>query len=143
MGVDGWFANTLPEEKADRIKTLKEQGKQVCFIGDGINDAIALRQAEVSVSLRGATSIATDAAQVVLMDDDLTQLLVLWKLAQGLETSLSANARQASRMSVLAGLGVLLLPLGLGYWSVEILWAFQIVAGIRIARQPLLHDLAK
>jgi Cu2+-exporting ATPase len=143
LGIDGWFANTLPEEKADRIKTLKEQGKRVCFIGDGINDAIALRQAEVSISLRGATSVATDAAQVVLMDDDLSQLRVLWELAQGFENSLSANARQASRMSVLAGIGVLLLPLGLGYWSVELLWGLQIVAGIRIARQPLLHDLSK
>jgi heavy metal translocating P-type ATPase len=140
MGIDGWFANTLPEEKADLIQTLREQEKRVCFIGDGINDAIALRKAEVSISLRGATTVATDSAQVVLMEDDLSQLRVLWELALGFENSLSSNARQAARTSLLAGIGVLLLPLGLGYLSVEMLWGLQIVAGIRIAQQPLLHS---
>jgi Cu2+-exporting ATPase len=143
LGIDGWFANTLPDEKADRIQTLKEQGKRVCFIGDGINDAIALRKAEVSISLRGATTVATDSAQVVLMEDDLSQLRVLWELAQGFETSISSNARQAVRTSLLAGIGVLLLPLGFGYFSVELLWGLQIVAGIRIALQPLLQPSAE
>lgn len=138
LGIDGWFANTLPEEKADRIDTLKEQGRRVCFLGDGINDAIALRKAEVSISLRGATTVATDSAQVVLMEDDLNQLRVLWELAHGFENSLSANARQAARTSLMAGIIVLLLPLGFGYLTVELLWALQIIAGIRIAQQPLL-----
>jgi Cu2+-exporting ATPase len=115
----------------------------VCFIGDGINDAIALRKAEVSISLRGATTVATDSAQVVLMEGDLSQLRVLWELAQGFENSLSSNARQAQRTSLLAGIGVLLLPLGFGYVSVELLWGLQIVAGIRIALQPLLQASAE
>lgn len=93
LGMSGYFANTLPAQKAERVKELQAQGRRVCFIGDGINDAIALRQAEVSISLRGATTVATDAAQIVLMDDDLTQLRVLWELAQGFERSLAANAR--------------------------------------------------
>jgi Cu2+-exporting ATPase len=143
LGIDGWFANTLPEEKADRIQALSEQGKRVCFIGDGINDAIALRKAEVSISLRGATTVATDSAQVVLMEGDLSQLRVLWELAQGFENSLSSNARQAKRTSLLAGISVLLLPLGFGYLSVELLWGLQIVAGIRIALQPLLQASAE
>jgi Cu2+-exporting ATPase len=143
LGIDGWFANTLPEEKADRIQALSEQGKRVCFIGDGINDAIALRKAEVSISLRGATTVATDSAQVVLMEGDLSQLRVLWELAQGFENSLSSNARQAKRTSLLAGISVLLLPLGFGYLSVELLWGLQIVAGIRIALQPLLQPSAE
>ena len=140
LGIDGWFANTLPEQKADRIQALRERGRRVCFVGDGINDAIALRQAEVSISLRGATTVATDAAQVVLMDDDLSQLRLLWELAEGLEESLAANARQAGRMSLLAATGVLLMPLGFGYWTVEILWSLQIIAGIKIATQALLHQ---
>ncbi|MFN9643528.1 MAG: heavy metal translocating P-type ATPase [Cyanobacteriota bacterium] len=143
LGIDGWFANTLPEEKADRIQSLREQGKHVCFIGDGINDAIALRKADVSISLRGATTVATDSAQVVLMEDDLSQLRVLWELAQGFKNSLSSNDRQAKRTSLLAGIGVLLLPLGFGYLSVELLWGLQIIVGIRIARQPLLQASAE
>ena len=53
LGMNGYFANTLPEQKAERVKALQAEGRSVCFIGDGINDAIALRQAEVSISLRG------------------------------------------------------------------------------------------
>lgn len=141
LGMDGWFANTLPEQKANCIQALRDQGRRVCFLGDGINDAIALRQAEVSISFRGATTVATDAAQVVLMEDDLSQLRLLWELAEGFEGSLTANARQAGRMSLLAATGVLLLPFR--YWTVEVLWGLQIIAGIRIARQSLLPDNAE
>jgi Cu2+-exporting ATPase len=137
LKMDGWFANTMPEQKSFRIQTLQEQGKRVCFIGDGINDAIALRQAEVSISLRGATMVATDAAQVVLMEDDLSQMRLLMNLADGFEESLLENERQAGYLSLLAAAGVLLLPFG--YWTIEILWGLQIISGIRIARQPLLH----
>ena len=136
LGMDSYFANTLPEQKAERIKALQEQGKQVCFIGDGINDAIALRQAEVSVSLRGATTVATDAAQVVLMNDDLTQLRLLWDLAEGFKRSLATNARRAQQLSLLAAAGVLALPFG--FWTTELLFSIQVISGVKIARQPLL-----
>ncbi|MFN9645243.1 MAG: heavy metal translocating P-type ATPase [Cyanobacteriota bacterium] len=137
LGMDGWFANTLPEQKANRIQALQEQGKRVCFIGDGINDAIALRTAEVSISLRGATTVATDAAQVVLMKDDLNQLKLLWELAWGFEESLGANGRWARQLGLLASAGVLLLPFG--YGVTELLWGVQILVGVRIARRSLLH----
>ncbi len=137
LGMDGYFANTLPEQKAGRIEALQAQGKQVCFIGDGINDAIALRQAEVSISLRGATTVATDAAQVVLMDDDLAQLPLLWELAQGFNQSLATNASRANLLSLLAAAGVLGLPFK--FWTTELLWSVQIVIGIRNAQRPLLR----
>ena len=127
---------TLPEQKAERVQALQAQGKQVCFIGDGINDAIALRQSEVSISLRGATTVATDAAQVVLMDDDLTQLRLLWELAKGFQHSLTTNALRAKQWSLLAAAGVLALPFG--FWVVGILGGVQIITGITIAKQPLL-----
>jgi Cu2+-exporting ATPase len=136
LGMDGFFANTLPEQKAERVKALQEQGRKVCFIGDGINDAIALRQAEVSISLRGATTVATDAAQVVLMDDDLNQLRLLWELAEGFERSLASNNRRSQQFSLLAAAGVLALPFG--FWTTELLWSVQVIVGVRIAQQTLL-----
>jgi len=136
LGMTGYFANTLPEQKAERVKALQAQGKQVCFIGDGINDAIALRQAEVSVSLRGATTVATDAAQVVLMDDHLAQLRLLWELALGFERVVATNARLATRLSVAASVGVLVLPFE--FWFVQTLGITQAVSGIRISQRPLL-----
>ncbi|MCW5849168.1 MAG: heavy metal translocating P-type ATPase [Anaerolineae bacterium] len=64
LGMDHYSANVLPGGKAEVIERLQAQGKSVCFVGDGINDAIALKTAHVSVSLRGATTVAMDAAQV-------------------------------------------------------------------------------
>ncbi|MFN9645699.1 MAG: heavy metal translocating P-type ATPase, partial [Cyanobacteriota bacterium] len=136
LGMDGYFANTLPEQKAEQVKFLQAEGRKVCFIGDGINDDIALRQADVSLSLRGATTVATDAAQVVLMDDDLTQLRLLWEFAEGFQHSLTTNARRAQQLSLLAAAGVLVLPFG--FWVVSLVGGVQIIAGIRIAKQPLL-----
>ncbi|CAK0765316.1 conserved membrane hypothetical protein [Gammaproteobacteria bacterium] len=136
LGMHGYFADTLPEQKADKIQALQAQGRRVCFIGDGINDAIALRQADASVSLRGATTVATDAAQVVLMDDHLSQLPLLWALAQGMQRNLDGNTRIATRFSLLAAGGVLLLPFK--FWIVELGWFSQSINGIRKAVQPIL-----
>ena len=74
LGIDDFFAEVLPEGKMSIIKELQRQGRTVCFVGDGINDVIALQQADVSVSLRGATTLATDSAQIVLVDHSLSQL---------------------------------------------------------------------
>ena len=81
LGIQHYFANTLPEAKAELIARLRSDGRHICFAGDGINDAIALKKADVSVSLRGATTIATDTAQIVLMDESLNQLPRLFDLA--------------------------------------------------------------
>ena len=138
LGMDGYFANTLPDQKAECIRELQDLGRKVCFIGDGINDAIALRQADVSISLRGATTVATDAAQVVLMDADLSQLRILWELSQGFEDSLSVNGRQARWLSLLASAAVLTLPFG--YLTTELLFSVEIIAAMAIAGRPLLKE---
>lgn len=91
LAIDTFFANTLPENKATLVEQLQSSGKTVCFVGDGINDAIALRQANVSVSLRGAASAATDTAQIVFMDGDLVQLPPLLDLGQKFERNMDMN----------------------------------------------------
>lgn len=88
LGIDRHFANVLPEGKAGLVEQLQAEGHSVCFVGDGINDSIALKKANVSVSLRGATTVATDAAQVVLMQESLRQLPFLFTLAEDMERSL-------------------------------------------------------
>ncbi len=91
LGIDDYFADTLPENKAHLISKLQEQGRSVCFVGDGINDAIALKQADVSVSLCGATTIATDTAQIILMDGDLNKLVVLFEIAEKFTVNMKNN----------------------------------------------------
>ncbi|PIB92764.1 heavy metal translocating P-type ATPase [Caulobacter sp. FWC2] len=76
LGVDRYFAEVLPQDKARYVELLQAEGRKVCFVGDGINDSIALKRANVSVSLRGASTVATDTAQLIFMENDL------WKLCE-------------------------------------------------------------
>jgi heavy metal translocating P-type ATPase len=96
LGMDRYFAEVLPQEKARYVKTLQKEGRTVCFIGDGVNDSIALKQADVSISLRGASSIATDTAQIVFMEDSLGKLLQVYDVA----TELQRNTKRSWRMIV-------------------------------------------
>lgn len=91
LGIDHYFANTLPENKANLVEKLQEEGRSVCFVGDGINDSIALKKANVSVSLRGATMIATDTAQIVLMDGSLNKLEEMFDIAERLSKNMKKN----------------------------------------------------
>jgi Cu2+-exporting ATPase len=91
LGIENYFAETLPENKAELIERLQNSGKSVCFVGDGINDSIALKKADVSISLRGASTIATDTAQIVLMDKSLNQLVQLFDIAQNFERNMKVN----------------------------------------------------
>jgi len=91
LGIEHYFAETLPEQKADLIAELRAKGKFVGFVGDGINDAIALKQANVSISLRGASTAATDTAQIILMDGNLNKLKPLFEIAQAFESNMRTN----------------------------------------------------
>jgi len=91
LGIDHYFAEVLPENKAKLVKQLCEQGQFVCFIGDGINDAIALKSAQVSISLQGASTAATDTAQIIFMDGTLNHLELLFHLADEFENTMHTN----------------------------------------------------
>ncbi|HXJ77775.1 MAG TPA: heavy metal translocating P-type ATPase [Candidatus Methylomirabilis sp.] len=85
LEMDRYFAEVLPSDKARYVELLQREGRTVCFVGDGINDSIALKRAEVSISLRGASTIATDTAQIVFMDERLSRILDLRDIARDLE----------------------------------------------------------
>jgi Cu2+-exporting ATPase len=91
LGMDRYFAQVLPQDKADYVKRLQDEGRKVCFVGDGINDSIALKQANVSISLRGASSIATDTAQVVFMEEGLSKLCELRDIAHKLDQNVKRS----------------------------------------------------
>src|SRR5262249_57553528 len=61
-------------EAATFVTRLQAEGAKVCFVGDGLDDAIAMKQADVSISLRGAASISGDGAHIVLLEDGLARL---------------------------------------------------------------------
>ena len=91
LGMDDYFYDVLPAQKAQIVEQLQTEGKKVCFIGDGINDAIAMKKANVSISLRGATSIATDAAEIIFMDSSLSRLNDLIEISKNLTKNLKVS----------------------------------------------------
>jgi Cd2+/Zn2+-exporting ATPase/Cu+-exporting ATPase len=75
IGVTEYRANLLPQEKLEIVKTLQNDGHKVCMIGDGVNDAPALTQADVGIAMGVAgTDVAIEAAHVALMRDDWSQI---------------------------------------------------------------------
>jgi Cu2+-exporting ATPase len=85
LGMDRYFAQVLPADKVDYVARLQAEGCKVCFVGDGINDSIALKKANVSISLRGASSIATDTAHIVFLEEGLAKLCELRDIARDLD----------------------------------------------------------
>ena len=113
LGIDSFFAEVLPQDKSHLIEQLQAQGRNVCFIGDGINDTIALKQANASISLAGATSAATDTAQMVLMDGTLTRLPALFDLSKRFNTNTNKTIASALFLPVASIFGVFFLNTGL------------------------------
>ena len=91
LSIPTYFAETLPENKATLIEQLQNEGQSVCFVGDGINDSIALKKADVSISLLGASTIATDTAQIILMNQNLNQIIEAFDIAKLFKKNMKAN----------------------------------------------------
>jgi heavy metal translocating P-type ATPase len=112
LGVEHYFAETLPENKALLVQQLQNEGRFVCFVGDGINDAIALKAAQVSISLKGASTAATDTAQIIFMDGTLKNLLPLFDLVDEFEDTMRRNKVVAFAPGIMTIGGVFFLHFG-------------------------------
>lgn len=140
LKADAYHAQALPEDKARIIEEMQQQGRHICFIGDGINDSIALRRAAVSVSIHEGSDIARESAQVVLMGGNLMQLIDLLDLANELKRQHQIGVGIGTIPSLIAMGGVIVL--GFGMSQMMVLYALSAAGGVGNAMLPLLRDRA-
>ena len=91
VGIDNVIANVLPNDKLDKVSSLQKEDKRVLFVGDGINDAPALSQADVGVAMGNGTDIAMESGDIVLMEGDLENVVASIQFSKKVMTRIKEN----------------------------------------------------
>ena len=111
VGVDQFFAEVLPEDKANFVQKAKAEGHTVVMIGDGINDSPALSAADIGIAIHSGAAIAREIADVTIKADSLEELVTLKTIANALQHRVSSNYRFVlsfnSTLIALGALGIL------------------------------------
>lgn len=103
LHIGQMHANCLPEDKLKWIGQYQQEGQCVCMIGDGINDAPALKKADVGIAMGGIGSdIAVDAADIVLVDDEIKELPHLLALSQKMMKTIKRNLTFSMALNFIA-----------------------------------------
>lgn len=119
VGVTNVFAEVLPEDKAEHVKELQKKGKRVAMVGDGINDAPALAQADLGVAMGSGTDVAMEAGDIVLMRSDVHDVVTAIELSKESMSKIKQNMFFALFYNVMgipvaarvfAGVGLVLKP---------------------------------
>lgn len=111
VGVDRYFSEVLPEDKADYVKQARAEGRTVIMIGDGINDSPALSAADVGIAINSGAAIAREIADITIRADSLEELVKLKSIANAMQRRVARNYRFVlgfnSALIVLGAMGIL------------------------------------
>ncbi len=119
LGIDDYFAQVLPNQKAEKIKSLKDQGYKVAMVGDGINDAPALVTADVGIAIGAGTDVAIESADIILVKNDPRDVPRVAELSKKTYSKMVQNLWWAAGYNIFAiplaagiltGLGVVIDP---------------------------------
>ncbi len=108
LGIDNYFAHVLPNEKAEKVKVLKEKGYKVAMVGDGINDAPALVTADVGIAIGAGTDVAIESADLILVKNDPKEVTRVIDFSQKTYSKMVQNLWWA------AGYNIVAIPLAAG-----------------------------
>ncbi len=111
LGLDTFFAEVLPEEKSDRIRELQKDGHMVAMVGDGINDAPALTQADIGIAIGAGTDVAIESAEIVLVKNNPLDIVKLIKLSK------KTMAKMRQNLGWATGYNLVAIPLAAGVLS--------------------------
>ena len=111
VGVDDYYSDVLPEEKAAFIRAEHEAGRKVIMVGDGVNDSPALSESDCGVAINSGAAIAREIADVTISEDDLRSMITMKRISDGLMSRIHGNYRRIlsinSFLIVMAALGIL------------------------------------
>ncbi len=108
LGLNQYFAEVLPDQKSEKIRELQQQGRRVAMVGDGVNDAPALAQADVGIAIGAGTDVAIETADVILVENDPRAV------ADVIELSRLANRKMVQNLAWATGYNVIAIPLAAG-----------------------------
>ena len=111
LGIDNIVANVMPSDKTKYIKKLQANGKRVAMVGDGINDAPSLATADIGISFKGSTDIATNSSNVIITNDNIEKIIAFLTVSQRTLRNIKQNLFWAFFYNIL------MIPLAIGIFS--------------------------